>query len=205
MNKKNITFHFLFLLLICLWLVVTLNVILNYQSTNQIALSSSSLFAGYFGFFYWLIAGASAATSFTLGLDKLGILEDLRDKIFGGGRGYEPEIYVALPEAQPIEYPAKSSGEEEVLIEQNNSAVVVAKVNRLIKEQKRKSKDKMKSFYLFGEADFKRCQHKFGFLGKSHEDKPIPDECFGCPRIIECCKQNKKLRKKVKSKLPTTL
>ena len=205
MNKKNITFHFLFLLLICLWLVVTLNVILNYQSTNQIALSSSSLFAGYFGLFYWFIAGASAVTSFTLGLDKLGILEDLREKIFGGGRGYEPEIYVALPETQPIEYPAKSSCKEELLIEQNNSAVVVAKVNRLIKEEKRRSRDKMKSFYLFGETDFKRCQHKFGFLGRSHEDKPIPDECFGCPRIIECCKQDTKLRKKGKSELPTTL
>jgi hypothetical protein len=205
MNKKNIITHFLLLLLICIWIVTTLNVILNYQSTSQIALSSSSLFAGYFGLFYWLIAGASAATSFTLGLGKLGILEDLRGKIFGESGGYEPEIYVALPEAQPIEYPAKSSCKEELLIEQNNSAVVVAKVNRLIKEEKRRSRDKMKSFYLFGETDFKRCQHKFGFLGRSHEDKPIPDECFGCPRIIECCKQDTKLRKKGKSELPTTL
>ena len=191
------------MLLICIWIITTLNVILNYQSTNQIALSSSSLFAGYFGLFYWLIAGASAATSFALGLDKLGILEDFRGKIFGGGRGYEPEIYVALPEAQPIEYPVKSAAKKEVLID--NSAVVVAKVNRMIREEKRRSRSKMKSFYLFGETDFEKCQHKFGFLGKSHEDKPIPDECFGCPRIIECCKQNKNLRKKEKSKLATTL
>jgi len=203
MNKKNIIFHFLLLLLICIWIITTLNVILNYQSTNQIALSSSSLFAGYFGLFYWLIAGASAATSFALGLDKLGILEDFRGKIFGGGRGYEPEIYVALPEAQPIEYPVKSAAKKEVLID--NSAVVVAKVNRMIREEKRRSRSKMKSFYLFGETDFKRCAHRFGFLGKGYEDKPIPDECFGCPRIIECCKQNKKLRKKGKSELPTTL
>ena len=203
MNKKNIIFYSLFLLLICVWLVTILNVILNYQSTNQIALSS--LFAGYFGLFYWLIAGASAATSFTLGLDKLGILEDLREKIFGRGEGYEPEIYVALPESQPIEYPAKSAGKREVLIEQSSSSVLLAKVNRLIKEEKSRSKDKMKSFYLFGEADFKNCQHKFGFLGKGYEDKPIPDECFGCSSIIECCKQSTKRRKKGKPELPTTL
>jgi len=205
MTKKSIVFHLLFLLFISVWLATILNVILNDYSTSQ-ALSSSSPFAGYFGLFYWLIAGVSAATSFALGLDKLGILEVLRGKIFSKDGGYEPEIYMALPESQPIKSTATSVGKEHLLTEQNNAAAVIAKVNKLIKQEgARRKNDKMKAFYLFGETEFRKCQHKFGFLGMGLGNKPIPDECFGCPKIIECFKKTKKSKKKRKPELSTTL
>ncbi len=49
-----------------------------------------------------------------------------------------------------------------------------------------RNKDSMKSFYLFGETEFNHCAHEFGYLGAAWKNKPIPDECFGCPRVIEC-------------------
>lgn len=49
-----------------------------------------------------------------------------------------------------------------------------------------KKRDTMKAFYLFGETEFNRCVHEYGYLGTSWKNKPIPDECFGCPKLIEC-------------------
>ena len=118
MTKKGIIFHFLFLLLIGVWVATIFNVILNVYSTSQIVVSSS-LFAGYYGLFYWSIAGVSAATSFALGLDKLGIIEVLRERISNRGEVYEPEIYVALPKSQPTEPTATSTIEEQLLTKQN--------------------------------------------------------------------------------------
>ena len=54
--------------------------------------------------------------------------------------------------------------------------------------QKKNNKDKelKKSFFLFGEKDFEGCPHKFGYLKSLRKNAPIPDECFGCPQILEC-------------------
>lgn len=30
------------------------------------------------------------------------------------------------------------------------------------------------------------CPHSFGYLAGYPQDEPIPDECFGCPRAVEC-------------------
>ena len=39
----------------------------------------------------------------------------------------------------------------------------------------------------FGEmADAQECYHFFGYLSGYPLDEPIPDECFGCPKAIEC-------------------
>lgn len=32
----------------------------------------------------------------------------------------------------------------------------------------------------------KECPHKFGYLRGLPKNRPIPDECFGCPKIMEC-------------------
>ena len=204
MTKKNIAFHFLFLFLVSIWIATILNIILNNSPTNQIA--SSSFLAGNFVLFYWLIAGVSAATSFTLGLDKLGIIEDLRVKIFSESERFETGVHVTLSEAQSEMSTLKSTVEEPLPMEQGSSAAIVAKVNSIIeREEKRKNPKKQKAFYLFGETDFKKCQYKFGFLGKSLESKPIPDECFGCYRIIECFNNSGKPKKNKKPELPTVL
>jgi len=31
-----------------------------------------------------------------------------------------------------------------------------------------------------------KCPHKFGYLGGLPKNRAIPDECFGCPKIVEC-------------------
>lgn len=32
----------------------------------------------------------------------------------------------------------------------------------------------------------KKCPHKFGYLRGLPKNRPIPNECFGCPRIVDC-------------------
>jgi hypothetical protein len=49
-----------------------------------------------------------------------------------------------------------------------------------------RSKEEKKAFFLFGEAEFKGCTFKLGYLKSLPKNKPIPDECFGCPQILEC-------------------
>ena len=49
-----------------------------------------------------------------------------------------------------------------------------------------KNKELKKSFFLFGEREFEGCPHKFGYLKSLRKNAPIPDECFGCPQILEC-------------------
>jgi len=42
----------------------------------------------------------------------------------------------------------------------------------------------------FGEmADAHECYYFFGYLSGYPQDEPIPDECFGCPKAIECMNQ----------------
>jgi len=49
-----------------------------------------------------------------------------------------------------------------------------------------RSKEEKKAFFLFGETEFNGCTFKFGYLKSLPKNKPIPDECFGCPQILEC-------------------
>jgi hypothetical protein len=49
-----------------------------------------------------------------------------------------------------------------------------------------KDKELKKTFFLFGEREFEGCPHKFGYLKSLRKNAPIPDECFGCPQILEC-------------------
>jgi type IV secretory pathway VirB10-like protein len=57
--------------------------------------------------------------------------------------------------------------------------------------EKKKAEEEKKSFFLFGNSKFKGCSHKFGYLGTLPKNTPIPDECFGCPKILECLMRSK--------------
>lgn len=54
------------------------------------------------------------------------------------------------------------------------------------KKKNNKGAEMKKSFFLFGERQFEGCPHKFGYLKSLRKNAPIPDECFGCPQILEC-------------------
>jgi hypothetical protein len=51
-----------------------------------------------------------------------------------------------------------------------------------------KERERLKAFYLFGgNTGFKQCLHEFGYLADILASrKPIPDECFGCSKLVEC-------------------
>ena len=58
-------------------------------------------------------------------------------------------------------------------------------------QKRKKNKETKKSFFLFGKKDFEGCTHKFGHLKSLPKNTPIPDECFGCPKILECLVRSK--------------
>lgn len=192
MNVKRLIFPAFFLLFFSFWLILVLNVVLR-LSTPQVILPSASPFEAFFGLLYWLVAILAAATSFSFGLEKLGILSDLRNRIQGKEKGWEPEVFMGMLDSQPPSSPTKASGEGDLLLEQTNVFKVITKVDEPEKQKEEHiEKDKMKSYYLFGgETEFEGCQHKFGFLAID-ESKPIPDECFGCPKVIDCFNYFKK-------------
>ena len=33
---------------------------------------------------------------------------------------------------------------------------------------------------------FQKCVHQFGYLKDMPKNTPIPDECFGCPKVLRC-------------------
>jgi len=37
-----------------------------------------------------------------------------------------------------------------------------------------------------GSSSKRDCLHQFGYLRTLPKNAPIPDECFGCPKIVEC-------------------
>jgi len=150
---------------------------------------------GFSGLLFWLVAIVAAATSFFFGLDKLGILADLRIRIFGKDKGYEPEVFLAVPTSQPSWHSTKTTGGRGLLVEQASVSKVIVKATEPVvkpmkteKQREAQMEKAKKSYYLFGETKFEGCQHRFGYLA-TNEDKPIPDECFGCSRVIECFKK----------------
>jgi len=41
------------------------------------------------------------------------------------------------------------------------------------------------------------CLHQFGYLRTFPKNSPIPDECFGCPKIVECLINTKDSKKRI--------
>jgi len=33
---------------------------------------------------------------------------------------------------------------------------------------------------------FQNCEHEFGYLKNLLRNTPVPDECFGCPKVMQC-------------------
>jgi len=101
----------------------------------------------------------------TLPLIKIRKNEPRLKKKYAGEVSEEPETY-----------------EVTSLIEQlNASSELEGK-----KDDTDESIDQKKAFFLFGETEFNGCQFKLGRLKGLPKNKPIPDECFGCPQILEC-------------------
>jgi type IV secretory pathway VirB10-like protein len=58
-------------------------------------------------------------------------------------------------------------------------------------QKKETEKQAKKAFFLFGEREFEGCPHRFKYLRALPKNSPIPDECFGCPKILECLGSSK--------------
>lgn len=75
---------------------------------------------------------------------------------------------------------------------QTEAHAETAEIAETEEEQKpKKAEEAKKSFLLFGERDFEGCPHKYGYLNSLPKNTPIPDECFGCPQIVECLRNLK--------------
>lgn len=35
-------------------------------------------------------------------------------------------------------------------------------------------------------TDFQKCVHHFGYLRNLPKNSAVPDECFGCPKVLRC-------------------
>jgi hypothetical protein len=44
---------------------------------------------------------------------------------------------------------------------------------------------------------FQKCIHQFGYLRSMPKNAPIPDECFGCPKVLRCMFPNQQDRVQV--------
>jgi hypothetical protein len=76
---------------------------------------------------------------------------------------------------------------------QTNRSIPIPSMNMKASEKdNNKSKDRMKAFFLFGETEFDHCKFELGYLKSLPKNKPIPDECCGCPKILECIALTKK-------------
>jgi hypothetical protein len=212
MIKKNLIFHSFFLLVISIWLILIFNVVLTTFTSSFLISPSFSPFTGYFAVFYWAIVGVSAASSFAIGLDKLGIGQPIWKKIIGKKDGKKKSKVVKVPK-KPKTSKKKSIPKKKVNVKQKiiikheikEPKVDNEQIIKAIEKDRQRSTDSLKAFYLFGETEFSNCKHKLGYLGKRLKNKPIPDDCFGCPKILDCFKSSKKTKKNKKPILTTTL
>jgi len=84
------------------------------------------------------------------------------------------------------EPPALSVGAQKISAQPTETIQAKAIVETVENQKTKKDKEEKKSFLLFGEREFEGCAHKFGYLKNLPKNTPIPDECFGCPRIVDC-------------------
>lgn len=95
----------------------------------------------------------------------------------------------------PTETSGNTSEEETTAVQEEPTEASQPEVNQTgvnalngdveVTEKKNNKDELKKSFFLFGERDFEGCSHKFGYLKSLRKNAPIPDECFGCPQILE--------------------
>jgi len=51
---------------------------------------------------------------------------------------------------------------------------------------------KKKLFLKESSSGFQECVHHFGYLRNLPQNTPVPDECFGCPKVMQCLFLNEK-------------
>jgi len=156
-----------------------------------------------------LFVGAAVFSSIPamlLGLDYLGINFGTRKgtqnsrivlpSIITRNRSKKTETPIlrdSSEESDEDDIKCKSTGKDSPLTRQNNGTVQIASMNmKANQKDNSKSKDRMKAFFLFGETEFDHCKFELGYLKKLPKNKPIPDECCGCPKILECIALTKK-------------
>jgi len=61
--------------------------------------------------------------------------------------------------------------------------------SRVSSRQPEKTGTQLKAPFVNSRKD---CLHHFGYLRTFPKNSPIPDECFGCEKIVDCLVNNKK-------------
>ena len=93
------------------------------------------------------------------------------------------------------EKPASPVKTQKIREEPTESIRTKAHVETDKNQKKKNGKQAKRSFFLFGETSFEGCPHKFGYLRTLPKNTPIPDECFGCSKILECLGSSKKKKR----------
>jgi len=179
--------YFLFFSCFAVWLALILSVgFLSDGETTPIIFSNNFMLTIFLG-----SAVLSSIPAMFIGLDFLGIDFRLRQ----GKQNFRstlPLIRVRKRELRPEPTSAKNSvrkseiSEDSPLTEQTDETKNASAELAGDGKGNNKSKDSKKAFFLFGETEFKGCAFKRGYLKSLPKNKPIPDECFGCPQILEC-------------------
>lgn len=93
------------------------------------------------------------------------------------------------------EKPASPVKIQKIREEPTGSIQAKAHVETEKNQKKKNGKQAKRSFFLFGETSFEGCPHKFEYLRTLPKNTPIPDECFGCSKILECLGSSKKKKR----------
>ena len=179
--------YFLFFSCFTIWVVMILSV--YFPSGTW---TTPMIFSNNFMFSIFIVSAVlSSIPAMFLGLDFLGIGFRLRQ----GKQNFSntlPLIRIRKNEPKTRSKNVSNSIKEletsnnSLLIEQTEGTKGVFAELEVDAKAENKNKDDKKAFFLFGETEFKGCTFKLGHLKSLPKNKPIPDECFGCPQILEC-------------------
>src|SRR3990170_2422011 len=188
MSPKQAKFaYFLFFSCFTVWLALILSVC--FPSGRWI---TPIIFPNYF--ILALFIGSSVLSSIPamfIGLDFLGINFKIR-KEKQNFRNTLPLTKIRKNEPRPkttyasISVWKSETNEDSPLTEQTDETKNASAELAGDGKGNNKSKDSKKAFFLFGETEFNGCAFKRGYLKSLPKNEPIPDECFGCPQILEC-------------------
>ena len=80
-------------------------------------------------------------------------------------------LFISQKRSQSVAEPQLNADHQEKLLEEPKATVETAIRNPLKKQSA---------------EDFQKCVHQFGYLRNMPKNTPIPDECFGCPKVLRC-------------------
>jgi len=142
---------------------------------------------------------------YLLFISKLNLSEKILDEVSNGKIPKQNEMKTVSPaekKFKPLPYYFGESGKNLTLKTPEQTTSLREETNEIEEnvflepsvDQKEtsESKDERKAFFLYGKVNFEGCKFKFGYLKTMPKYKPIPDECFGCPHILECVGTNGK-------------